>query len=211
MLESVSILALYILNNSLACIFESILNFIFNSNITKYEVIENYLDIENQLKKAKQIIRILNNLETVKISETPIDVIDDFISIAKLIQPNAENINAINILKLVLKNKKILDKFRPAESNQVQIMTLHKSKGLEFKVVFHLDLYEYTFPSKYKGKYTSLLQDLNLHYVGITRAKECCILCTSTVRHNSNGLIIGGKSEFLKLNRLVALRDIFMY
>ncbi|MFE4354018.1 UvrD-helicase domain-containing protein [Peribacillus butanolivorans] len=192
-------------------IFESILNFIFSSNSTKYELIESYLDIEIQQEKAKQVIKLLNDLETLKISETPLDMIDNFVKIAILIYPNAENISAVNILKVVLKSKKILDKFKPALSNQVQIMTLHKSKGLEFQIVFHLDLYEYIFPSKFNGEYTSPIQDLNLHYVGITRAKECCVLCTSTIRHNNNGEINGVKSEFLRLNRLVPLRDLFMY
>lgn len=192
-------------------IFESILSFIFSSNTTKYEIIESYLDIELQLDKAKQIIKLLNNLETMKLSKTPMDMVNDFISIAHLVHPDAENINAVNILKMVLQSKKILDKFKPAESNQVQIMTLHKSKGLEFQIVFHLDLYEYIFPSKYNGEYSSLIQDLNLHYVGITRAKECCVLCTSTRRHNNNGEISGVKSEFLKVNRLFPLREIFIY
>jgi len=192
-------------------LFESILSFIFSSNSTKYELIESYLDIEIQQQRAKQVIKLLNDLETMKISDTPLDMTDNFIKIANLIYPNAENNNAVNILKLVLKSTKELDKFKPAKSNQVQIMTLHKSKGLEFQIVFHLDLYEYIFPSKYKGKYTSPLQDLNLHYVGITRAKECCVLCTSTIRHNNNGQINGSNSEFLELKRLIPLRDIFMY
>ncbi len=192
-------------------VFESILNFVYSSNTTKYELIENYLDIDLQIDKAKQISKLLNNIETIKVSESPTDKVDDFISIANIIYPNAENINAVNILKTVLNSEKMLNKFKPAESNQVQIMTLHKSKGLEFQIVFHLDLYEYIFPSKFNGVYTSPLQDLNLHYVGITRAKDCCVLCTSSIRHNNNGEINAVESKFLQLNRLVPLRDIFMY
>lgn len=192
-------------------LFESILNFIYSSKSTKYELIESYLDIQIQQDKAKKVVKLLNSLEKLKVSKTPVSMKNDFIKLANLLYPNAENINAVNILEMVLNSEKTLDKFKPAESNQVQIMTLHKSKGLEFPIVFHLDLYEYTFPSKYKGEYQSPIQDLNLHYVGITRAKECCVLCTSTIRHNSNGPINGEKSEFLRLNRLIPHRDVFMY
>ncbi|WP_242301777.1 UvrD-helicase domain-containing protein [Bacillus cereus group sp. BfR-BA-01361] len=193
-------------------VFESILNFIYNNNTTKYELLETYLDLELQLDKAKQITRLLNKIENIKLSNSPIDFIDYFISVARIIHPNAENINAINILKAILDDQNLLDKFKPAESNEVQIMTLHKSKGLEFKIVFHLDLYEYIFPKKYNNEYIDPIQDLNLHYVGITRAQECCILCTSSRRHNSKGQVIDGvKSAFLRINRLVSLREVFMY
>ncbi|MEG7895992.1 ATP-dependent helicase [Bacillus paranthracis] len=193
-------------------VFESTLNFIYNNKTTKYELLETYLDLELQLDKAKQVIKLLNKIERVKISNSPIDFIDYFISVARIIHPNAENINAINILKAILNDPNLLDKFKPAESNEVQIMTLHKSKGLEFKIVFHLDLYEYIFPKKYNGKYTDPIQDLNLHYVGITRAEECCILCTSSRRHNSKGQVSDGvKSAFLRINRLVSLRAVSMY
>jgi DNA helicase-2/ATP-dependent DNA helicase PcrA len=82
-------------------------------------------------------------------------------------------------------------------------MTLHKSKGLEFDLVFHLDLYRWILP-QFNGDYA---QDLNLHYVGITRAKEACILCNSTHRHNSNDqIVVAEDSEFLSLEGLPELR-----
>ena len=74
--------------------------------------------------------------------------------------------------------------FLPPADNEIQLLTLHKAKGLEFDIVFHLNLYQWILP-QYKGDYS---QDLNLHYVGITRAKKCCVLCTSTHRQ-SNGHI----------------------
>ena len=94
-------------------------------------------------------------------------------------------------------------------------MTLHKSKGLEFDVVFHLDLYEWLFPQKGPGPendwdnlvYGSYLQDLNLHYVGITRARKCCILLYSTSRTNDAGEAKTGKdSEFIWKDGIENLR-----
>jgi len=57
-------------------------------------------------------------------------------------------------------------------------MTLHKSKGLEFDVVLHLDLYDWVSPIReyVKGSYNVVFQNeqqcLNLHYVGVTRARK---------------------------------------
>ncbi|MEK7070828.1 MAG: 3'-5' exonuclease, partial [Patescibacteria group bacterium] len=96
------------------------------------------------------------------------------------------------------------------EANAAQLMTIHKSKGLEFSVVFHLDLYQWIIPS---GKAIAekdqeeLIQSLNLHYVGITRAKDVCVLCTSTKRHNyENRILSADPSEFLLRPGLGSLR-----
>ena len=94
-------------------------------------------------------------------------------------------------------------------------MTLHKSKGLEFDVVLHLDLYEWIFPNKRPGPnndfnnpvYGNLEQDLNLHYVGITRAKKACFLISSTKRTNNNNEERNGRdSEFLWIENIDELR-----
>jgi len=78
-------------------------------------------------------------------------------------------------------------------------MTMHKAKGLEFEVVFLLDLYRWIMP-QFNGDY---IQDLNLHYVGITRARQCVVLYTSTYRHKGSGHVVDAEpSEFLDLNSL---------
>ena len=63
-------------------------------------------------------------------------------------------------------------------------MTLHKSKGLEFEAVFHMDLYEYvfTFPDSSPD---DKQQEKNLHYVGLTRAKKVCYLMQGTRRYRN--------------------------
>lgn len=49
-------------------------------------------------------------------------------------------------------------------------------------------------------------QDLNLHYVGITRAKQACILAYSTRRLNGNGENRQGQpSQFLNMPGLNGL------
>ena len=82
-------------------------------------------------------------------------------------------------------------------------MTLHKAKGLEFDVVFHWTSTNGSFRC-IKG---DEIQDLNLHYVGITRAKQCCVLCTSTRRHNDQGERSAEDSPFLQMNNLTGATD----
>ena len=93
--------------------------------------------------------------------------------------------------------------------------TLHKSKGLEFDVVIHLDLYEWILPKKKPGDnndfdnpvYENWTQDLNLHYVGLTRARKGCILISSTKRTNYEYKTKQGRdSEFIWLNQIKELR-----
>jgi DNA helicase-2/ATP-dependent DNA helicase PcrA len=105
--------------------------------------------------------------------------------------------------------------FKAAEDDEIQIMSLHKAKGLEFDIVFHLDLHEWVLPAKRPGpgndwdnpEYPTLEQDANLHYVGITRARKACFLCTADRRVNSYGEAgQAHPSEFLSLNGIGKLR-----
>ena len=95
-------------------------------------------------------------------------------------------------------------------------MTLHKSKGLEFEIVIHLDLYEWIFPYREFSTdwdnpiYPSYQQDLNLHFVGITRAKKACYLIHSDRRlNNASENKQGAPSNFLYKNGIDGLfRDL---
>jgi superfamily I DNA/RNA helicase len=122
---------------------------------------------------------------------------------------------SVELLKQVLNNPLALKSYEPANDNEVNILTLHKSKGLEYDIVFHLDLYEWIFPNKQPGTnddfsnpiYGDWNQDLNLHYVGITRAKKGCYLISSTQRTNNVGAIKKGKdSEFIWKDNIENLR-----
>jgi len=126
----------------------------------------------------------------------------DFLSIAEVIFPGYASQDSVEKLVDVLGDENQLTAFIPPKPDEIQIMTLHKSKGLEFDIVFHLNLYEYILP-QYNGDYS---QDLNLHYVGITRAKKACVLCTSSRRHTKSGKSAANPSEFLTLNDVHQLR-----
>lgn len=99
--------------------------------------------------------------------------------------------------------------FRPAGKEEVNLLTYHKSKGLEFDVVFCLDCYEYIMPPyRYKQQaYDALRESLNMHYVGLTRARKACYIPLASYRRKTNRQIIEAvPSQFLRRPGLRELR-----
>ncbi|UDQ82424.1 ATP-dependent helicase [Erwinia rhapontici] len=104
----------------------------------------------------------------------------------------------------VLTVPRVRNNYLRVREDEVQIMTLHKSKGLEFDVVLHLDLYDWVLPARefIEGSWDVVYQNeqqcLNLHYVGVSRARKAVVLVHSTRRFNSRGDIKPGRaSQFL--------------
>lgn len=197
-------------------VFRRILYLLFDKNDNKIEAIEDFLDIADDDHKVKIILKLIDILyEEIQYPlENFQEIIDLFINIAEVIYPKNRNERSITLLRSVIRSESLMNSFKPAEENEIQLMTLHKSKGMEFDLVFHLDLYEWILPRKriiYSQKpiFTEYQQDINLHYVGITRARMCCVLCTSSQRHKSDMKITSATpSEFFFLNNLQNLRII---
>lgn len=96
------------------------------------------------------ISKLLEDMETTKSSQSPLETV----------------LNKI-LLRDIMDQKK-----EAAEDNQVQLMTLHASKGLEFPVVYILGLEEDLLPHKSALQDDSLEEERRLFYVGITRAQQ---------------------------------------
>jgi len=189
-------------------IFIKVLTCLLDKTDTSYELLEELIDIDYDRTKKIILFNLINRLKKLNIEKSNIDiekVTDLFCSIAEVVAPSLSNIYAIDKLKQVLSTKEFLYSFGTPYKDEVQIMSLHKSKGSEFELIFHLDLYEYILPNNINGDF---VQDLNLHYVGITRASKACILCTSTARHKAcDQKITNAKpSQFLNRNNLIGLR-----
>lgn len=192
-----------------ARLYSDILMCYFDDNVFSIDLVEKYIDEEINQNLFNRVYLLLNKISNLKVEEL-YDNIELFIKVANLIYPDYENEDINEVLKGILRDKDKLLCYKAADDSQICIMTLHKSKGLEFKVVFHLDMYRYIIPNEgYRITDDDVEQALNLHYVGITRAKEVCYIMQGTQRYRKkyNDYIDAIESPFLELEGLSELRN----
>ncbi|MGI2166742.1 UvrD-helicase domain-containing protein [Shewanella oncorhynchi] len=171
------------------------------------DVLSKNMDCRNVNKSViSGFIRLVRN----EIPDNLIVYINSFLY--KLKQSPLSHVEEKEICK-ILTDEYLIKQYKPINDNEVQVMTLHKAKGLEFKIVYHMDLYDWVMPKRvyvagsYDLIYENYDQCLNLHYVGITRAIEYCVLVTSNKRFGFQGKVVNGNpSQFLSLPQLAILR-----
>jgi DNA helicase-2/ATP-dependent DNA helicase PcrA len=200
---------LSLINSTNSKVMSSLLSYFYDHKILINETVElisQYRPIpQSKITSIRNIIKTIRNCNDLTIKE----------SVSNITQQLLDEVitdTEIAALERVFADPNLIKQYKPINDGEVQIMTLHKSKGLEFEVVFHLDLYDWIFPKRdfilgcYEEVFSNWEQDLNLHFVGITRAKEHCILVNSTQRVNSTGETkIGKKSQFMTLSGLTGL------
>lgn len=193
-------------------LYAQLLQFYFSDNISFLGVIDDNADYEMMTKNERdRLITLKEEIKSVEENEIEDELPRLFKAVADIVLPKFEEGDAKNNLIMVLGNERMRDTYKPLTGNEVVIMTLHKAKGLEFEMVYHLNMNEYEIPFKkyenYQAVYPNETQDLDLHYVGITRAKKACFLITNTLRHNSyDELKRSQPSEFLSRNGVDELR-----
>ena len=85
------------------------------------------------------------------------------------------------------------------QKDQVNLMTLHCAKGLEFSSVFIVGCEEGVFPhSRSLGESGQLEEERRLCYVGITRAKKHLFLLHARQRNLYGGIQVNPPSRFLQ-------------
>lgn len=101
------------------------------------------------------------------------------------------------------------DKEDDAEVSKVTMMTIHASKGLEFKAVMIVGLEETLFPSDMSASDHELEEERRLMYVAMTRAEKYLYLFHSTTRFRNGNVEANQPSRFLRdidpvyINRVV--------
>jgi len=95
------------------------------------------------------------------------------------------------------------DNDKDVDSDKVTLMTVHSSKGLEFKNVFIVGLEENLFPSGFSGTLTlsELEEERRLFYVALTRSENQAWLSFAQQRFR------WGKAEFCNPSRFIGEID----
>lgn len=196
-----------------------LLRFYFDDTVSFVGILDEYVDYESLTLHSRGKLHeeslLIKSIEEVDIDLLPIH----FKIIADILLPKIQDGDSLQKLNKILSNENELESYKPLSSNEIQVMTLHKSKGLEFDVVFHLNMSDWELPFKRiehndfnNPLYPNWKQDINLHYVGITRSRKACYLVRGTQRTNSYGNLKNAKdSEFLSLNGLGSLRKEIWY
>jgi DNA helicase-2/ATP-dependent DNA helicase PcrA len=85
------------------------------------------------------------------------------------------------------------------DKDHITLMTIHASKGLEFKYVYVVGLEENLFPSQMAlNSREELEEERRLFYVAVTRAESNCTLSYATSRYKWGNLITSEPSRFIE-------------
>ncbi|MCW3976290.1 MAG: ATP-binding domain-containing protein [Candidatus Bathyarchaeota archaeon] len=122
-------------------------------------VMEKIADMKPDISAYRCYTEALNKAKKHHISSSFADIIREF-------EENSEDNSATAFIQYVRSVSNV--DFSSKDEDAVNILTIHKSKGLEFKVVFVTYLREYSFP-KYKA---DLEEERRLFYVSLTRAMD---------------------------------------
>ncbi|MBL3284529.1 ATP-dependent DNA helicase PcrA [Rickettsiales endosymbiont of Paramecium tredecaurelia] len=112
-------------------------------------------------------------------------------------------IDELDDISVFMQHASLLDEeqfSQDAPKSQVNVMTLHASKGLEFDIVFLPGWEEGVFPSLRSQNINALAieEERRLGYVGITRAKKDLYISYAQTRNLFNAFVSSRPSRFLK-------------
>ncbi len=110
----------------------------------------------------------------------------------------AEDPFAETVSKLCLREMLDRNEDDEEEKNEVQLMTLHASKGLEFPHVYLIGMEEELLPHKVSIEEGNVEEERRLAYVGITRAEETLRIIVAKKRQRYGELIDSVPSRFLE-------------
>lgn len=200
--------ALSILSSPAAKLISNLIQYYLDESILAQNILDEFPMLDagpSASKSARSLITGLRGLPLDKLESG----IENVIKCFKLPELIFEEKQALGS---VLGSSEALSNYSKRKPGEIQVMTLHKSKGLEFDMVIHLDLYNWIFPARqFTGNFNDEVfpdwdQDLNLHYVGITRARKWCVLVSSDKRLNAqNQIKSADDSQFYGIPGLAGL------
>lgn len=188
--------------------FRELLAFLYSGGYAG-EFLDRYIPAEQMSRARFTANDLLQSLKDTS-DDSWNDLYDSFCKLEELCLGDADDPKAYVDLGELLSNvDELRGGFRPAREDEVNLLTYHKAKGLEFDVVFCLDCYKFLMPPyNYENQdYDAYRQSLNMHYVGLTRARKVCYIPLADWRHNAKGKTMEAiPSEFLLNPGLMNLR-----
>jgi DNA helicase-2/ATP-dependent DNA helicase PcrA len=160
---------------------------------------------------------------------TRVEVIRSFIHIAMLYEEKNKKASLADFLEYLNRLESYgthIELAKLGNNNGISVMTLHKSKGLEYECVWIAHMNEETLMSEKKGGFTlpeKIKEHINKRsieeakrelYVAITRAKEFCILSYSRESYTGNSMELAsiinelGDIHFIKKNAIQTEKEI---
>lgn len=186
---------------------EDFFNIIVNSNNKKAadfgrKMIEIYDNKDmNLFERVREIIEGSGYLAALKASnsvedESRVQNIEEFLQFADEYTKSNEDANLEDFLTEISLLSDIDGK---TEDDKITMMTVHSSKGLEFKNVFVVGLEEGLFPSsRSMDSEEEVEEERRLMYVAITRAKERLFLTSARERFMYGNTISSKPSRFVE-------------
>jgi DNA helicase-2/ATP-dependent DNA helicase PcrA len=145
--------------------------------LKKLKRMKNHISIFNEIINSDMFKIIINKLATDRSKDKNGKIIQE-----KYINAKEKILNKVKILGNLMKNYNSLERFlnamvlgsnEMAQGTGVNLLTVHASKGLEFKEVYIVDLMEGRFPNiKLSKPAGGIEEERRLFYVAVTRAKD---------------------------------------
>lgn len=125
------------------------------------------------------------------------DFITWIISLQERKQTEGENADLSAIINTLLILDMIGQEDQENETNQVNMLTLHAAKGLEFPFVYMVGMEETILPHRNSIESETIEEERRLAYVGITRAQRELTLSLASTRKRYGEVLSAEPSRFL--------------
>ncbi len=191
-------------------VFADLLTSYYDSNHFSGLFLDSHIGTDAKPSKRNLGLSLLDEFFALREDELPTSI-ELAREIARLCEPDAEKDDDVDAYRNVVGDPALLQGgFRPAQPGEINILTYHKAKGLEFDIVFCMEAYRFLMPP-YRHEeqpFDAYRQSLAMHYVGITRAKKVCYIMLGSERRNKDGEIKKAEpTEFLNISGLKGLRN----
>lgn len=159
---------------------------------------ENAYDIAMHVSRSTQLLKVLNEDKTIEGISKYENVVELLNGMKEFVEDDTNEVektlgNFLQDIALLTDSDKQDD-----DNDKVSLMTIHQSKGLEFKDVYVSGLEENLFPSQMSlGSRSDLEEERRLFYVAITRAEHNLTLSFATSRFRFGTLLPCEPSRFI--------------